>query len=79
MDNIIIQGLIFRFAGAPVADRIFASSSLEEPIMKQDPKSENINTGCKNGCTTDAACPLLPRSFPSFRVTMVSKLHLTTC
>lgn len=43
--------------------------------MKQDPKSENIN----NGCTTNAACSLLPSSFPSFRVTTVKELNLTTC
>lgn len=37
------------------------------------------NAGWKNGCTTNAACPFLPSSFPSLRVTTVNELNLSTC
>lgn len=79
MANIIIYRLIFKFVGAPKAEGIFTFSSLEELIMKQDPKSENINIGCKDNCTISAACPSLPSSFPSSRVTAVKEHSLTTC
>lgn len=79
VDQIIIQGLIFRFAEAPEAGRVSTFSSLEESVMKQDAGVANINPGCRNGCTATAARPLLPGSFPSFRVTTVKELNLAAC
>lgn len=79
VDRIIIQGLIFRFAEAPEAGRISTFSSLEESVMKQDPRAANVNPGCRNGYTATAACPLLPGSFPFFRVTTVKELNLAAC
>lgn len=69
----MIQGLILSFAGLPEADRNFTFLSPEESTMKLNPRSENVNTGCRNGSTINAACPVLPSSFP-LRVMTVKEL-----
>lgn len=73
VNNIMIQGLILSFAGLSQADRNFTFLSLEESMLKLNPRSENVNAGCRNGSTINAVCPVLPSSFP-LRVMTVKEL-----